>query len=300
MSSLAETIERLPEPFKRESFSLLRRGVHDCTETEVYLNEESDFAFLYPRPEFSYVFYKSRMVTLNLTTYKKTLPVVQRRLEKVEPWFRDAASVLEVGAADAAFLAHLGERLPGKELASLEIDENTRAGRDAVPSLTQYETFEQVDEDGRHFDVICMFHVLEHIFEPAELLSRCLARLAPGGRLVIEVPSLDDPLLSLYRNEAYQRFYFQRQHPYAYSARSLTRMLDAQRLDTENLVHHQRYGLENHLQWLAEGTPGGNETLQEIFQNCDGAYTESLERAGRTDAIIAIAGPRRARGTHPT
>jgi SAM-dependent methyltransferase len=40
------------------------------------------------------------------------------------------------------------------------------------------------------FDLITAFHVLEHVPEPVTLLRRMLEWLAPGGRLVIEVPNV--------------------------------------------------------------------------------------------------------------
>jgi len=39
------------------------------------------------------------------------------------------------------------------------------------------------------FDLIIMFHVLEHIGEPVALLRECAKRLAPGGRLITNVPN---------------------------------------------------------------------------------------------------------------
>jgi SAM-dependent methyltransferase len=39
------------------------------------------------------------------------------------------------------------------------------------------------------FDLIIMFQVLEHIGEPVPLLRECARRLAPGGRLVTNVPN---------------------------------------------------------------------------------------------------------------
>lgn len=39
------------------------------------------------------------------------------------------------------------------------------------------------------FDLIVMFHVLEHIGEPVALLRECAKRLTPAGRLVANVPN---------------------------------------------------------------------------------------------------------------
>jgi 2-polyprenyl-3-methyl-5-hydroxy-6-metoxy-1,4-benzoquinol methylase len=276
--SLEETIQGLPSPFCEGRFHLLRSGGYDSADTEVYLNEEEDFAFLYPRPEMDYVRYKPRVAALELAEYKKSLAVVQRRFEKVREGFRSARSALEIGAGDASFLAHVATQCPNISLASQEIDQNTRPARDTVAGLVQYASLEDVHRSGEHFDVICMFHVLEHIFDPGHFLTDCVACLAPGGRLIIEVPSLDDPLLTL----------FQLQHPYVYSAGSMTRLLAHRGLEVERAINHQRYGLENHLHWLSTGKPGGSEQLRQIFAGCEAEYMACLERQGRADSFIAL------------
>jgi len=289
--SFADSIEGLPPSFRKDRYRLLQRGVYDSPETDAYVNEAGDFAFLHPRPEYDYVYYKSRVLTLNLTNYKKTLPVVKRRYDKIAACFEGAGSVLEVGAADASFLAQVASRRPELSLASLEVDENTRPARDALPGLRQYESFEAVQAGGERYEIVCLFHVLEHVFDPGGFLADCVACLAPGGRLIIEVPSLDDPLLSLYQCEAYRRFYFQRQHPYVYSAGSMGRLLEHLGFELERGIHHQRYGLENHLGWLTTGKPGGSALLREALSTCEAEYTRCMERTGRTDSFIAVARP---------
>jgi hypothetical protein len=108
---------------------------------------------------------------------------------------------------------------------------------------------------------------------------------------VIEVPSLRDPLLSLYDCEAYRRFYFQRQHPYVYSARSLSRLLDHVGYSIEEAIDHQRYGLENHLHWLAASEPGGSELARSVLGACESDYLADLERSGQTDSVIVVVHP---------
>lgn len=52
------------------------------------------------------------------------------------------------------------------------------------------------------FDVISLFHVLEHIDDPLPFLKTCRGRLRPGGHIVIAVPnrrSLYEGLVRLYR-----------------------------------------------------------------------------------------------------
>jgi len=286
--SLREAISALPAPFDSDRYALLRRGVFDGPE-EVWRNEAGDFAFLHPRPETDYSAYVPRVASLALTDYKKTRPVIARRFEKIAHQFDEKGRVLEIGAADGAFLHHLARERPAWELACVEVDQNTRASRDALVGLVQYETLDLAVGSGAHFDRVCAFHVLEHVLEPAGFLERCREGLGAAGRVIFEVPSLDDPLLSLYACDAYEAFYFQRQHPYVYSAASVARLLEAHGFEVVETIHHQRYGLENHLQWLTEGRPGGRESFRRIFADGESAYLAGLERSGHVDTAIVVA-----------
>lgn len=287
--SLPQTTEHLPPPFNRETFSLLQQGIYDSNDNDVYINNAGDFACLFPVPKVDYVSYVPRVQALGLSQYKRTMSVILRRFEKIQHCFREIQSVLEIGAGDGAFLGHVSEVFPALRLAALEIDQNTEAARKTLTGLREYSNFQEIKKAQERFDLICLFHVLEHIVDPSDFLTNCLACLTPQGRIIIEVPSLDDPLLSLYDSTAYRKFYFQRQHPNVYSSRSLRRLLEAENIHPEQLIPHQRYGLENHLNWLTKEQPGGNEQFRQIFTNFEPDYMTALEKAGFTDAVIVIA-----------
>ncbi len=280
----------LPEPFRGARHERLRLGIYDSPETSVFVNTARDFAFLDPQPSLDYTRYVPRKQKLGLDSEERKRQRIGRRFTKLRPLLEGATSLVEIGAHDGAFLAAVGETRPDLRLASLEPDQNTRAERDVVPGLEQYVDFPALHASGRSFDRICFFHVLEHILDPVAFLADCRRCLAPGGRLVIEVPSLDDPLLSLYRSSAYQAFYFQRQHPYVYSGGSLRRLLEGCGLKLDRILPYQRYGLENHLAWLTHGKPGGDPTIGEVTAGSEEAYLAALETRGRTDTVIAVAG----------
>jgi SAM-dependent methyltransferase len=141
----------------------------------------------------------------------------------------------------------------------------------------------------RRFDLVCFFHVLEHIADPAVFLASCLKTMKANGKIIIEVPSLDDPLRKLYQIKEYEQFYFQAQHPYVYSPKSLSRLLRTNGFNVVACLGHQRYGLENHLTWLAKRQPGGDETFRRMFSSVDAGYRKQLEISGFTDAVIVIA-----------
>jgi SAM-dependent methyltransferase len=60
-------------------------------------------------------------------------------------------------------------------------------------------TLAQQDFGTTRFDLITMWHFLEHDYDPLETLRRARSLLAPGGRLIVEVPRLDSLSFRLFR-----------------------------------------------------------------------------------------------------
>lgn len=280
-------LHSLPKPFSDEAFTCLKTGIYDDPEPSVFVNETGDFAFLDPRREIEYGHYNPRVKQLGLESYKASTRTFDLRYQKIEPYLENLESVLEVGAGDAGFLEYIHQRHDHLQYACIEPDMETEEARNNKVWLAQYGDFADITE--KRFDIVCLFHVLEHIMAPEPFLKSCAHMLSPRGRLIIEVPSYDDPLLTLYDVPDYQNFFFQKQHPYYYSASSLKRLLTSHGLTVEKMIPHQRYGLENHLKWLRDGSPGGDAKLKKIFGATESSYQASLESNGKCDAVIAVA-----------
>lgn len=108
---------------------------------------------------------------------------------------------------------------------------------------------ESVDHLGdEQFDVITLFHVLEHIADPVTFLSALRQRLAPGGLLLVGVPHARDALLSLSGCE----------HLVLHPRQSLQAVLSAADYSCTAIQGAQRYPLSNHLYWLRHGRMGGH------------------------------------------
>lgn len=282
-------IRSLPAPLNQDTYRCLRVGTSDDPETSVWINLDGDFAFLHPMPVINYDTYQSRVQSLGLQAYKKTSDILEQRLAKISPILATVHSLVEIGAADGAFLTLVHNRFPALDCYAIEPDQNTRPARDALPWLRQSSSLEAAIAAGVKTDLVAMFHVFEHLEQPANLLNSVRQILAPDGQLLIEVPSLTDPLLSLYACPAYEKFYFQRQHPYVYSASSLERVLCTNGFVIERVIPHQRYGLENHLQWLTAGKPGGNKDFRALFASIDDEYRKRLQAPETSDTVFAIA-----------
>ncbi len=109
-----------------------------------------------------------------------------------------------------------------------------------------------------------------------------------GGYIVIEVPHSDDPLITLYDCEEFKDFVFQPMHPMVYNEKSLDYVFKKSGFYKEEVIYHQRYGLDNHLSWFKNKKSGGDNILSELFASNE-EYKKKLISIKQTDTIFYIA-----------
>jgi SAM-dependent methyltransferase len=115
------------------------------------------------------------------------------RWEVVEPLLPPApARVLEIGCGQGAVgvrLAAAGHDWTGVELdpASAEVARR-RLVAAGLEGTVRCGSLETLGADDR-FDVVCAFEVLEHIEDDAAALAEWVARLRPGGLLLLSTPA---------------------------------------------------------------------------------------------------------------
>lgn len=164
------------------------------------------------------------------------------------------------------------------------------AARRALADLG-YETYRWlVDAPDESFDVITLFHVYEHVTDPLEFLFQARRKLVPGGRICIEVPHARDVLLTQYGCEAFKHFTLWSEHLILHTRESLARFIAAAGFVDCSIKGVQRYGLANHLHWLAKAAPGGHVQWAHLAaQGVDEQYEALLAATDATDTIVAWA-----------
>jgi hypothetical protein len=83
--------------------------------------------------------------------------------------------------------------------------------------------------------------------DPRKILAELGDLLGPKARLIVEVPSADDALLTLYDCDAFQRFTYWSQHLFLFNASTLMLLAKQAGLRVIATQHYQRYPLSNHL-----------------------------------------------------
>jgi len=164
------------------------------------------------------------------------------RLQKSRSWrketekvrlvegFSPGGRILDVGCADARFLLALDPKKWTRT--GVEFSERTvRLVSEAFPELCLIpgDIYSENLAPGS-FDVICFWHVLEHLPAPLKVLTRVRELLRPGGLVFISLPNLDSLQARLFRGFWYGLDDVPR-HLHHFSPRSLQRILSGAGLE---------------------------------------------------------------------
>ena len=152
--------------------------------------------------------------------------------------------------------------------------------------ITIYPNIETAGEG--EYDLITVFHVVEHLSDPIVVLKTLATRLSKCGRMVVEVPSSQDALLTLYDSSAFQHFTYWSQHLFLFNAETLRQLAKRAGLRIVSIQQHQRYPLSNHLYWLSQGKPGGHQKWAFLDSpELKVAYANALASVAKCDTLIA-------------
>ena len=104
----------------------------------------------------------------------------------------DSGKVLEIGCGVGSFLRLM--RGMGWDVLGIEPDANYAiAGGQEYGIPIRAEIFEETRLDSSDFDMVCLFHVIEHVESPSGLLRRIWQTLTLNGVLFLECPCIEKP-----------------------------------------------------------------------------------------------------------
>jgi 2-polyprenyl-3-methyl-5-hydroxy-6-metoxy-1,4-benzoquinol methylase len=191
--------------------------------------------------------------------------VARERLERILRWFpalrERSLRSLDAGASSGEFVFLMRES--GHEAFGVEAHEGYAAhAKDVLGLRVTNAVFSELETEGAPFDLITMFHVLEHLEHPVTELARLAATLSNAGVFVIEVPNI------LHRGMKFSHKWHLG-HLNGFSARTLE--ATASRAGLVPLVCSEIDGGGNLLGVFQKGAPA---TARQIVEKLSGATPE--------------------------
>jgi len=114
--------------------------------------------------------------------------------------YKTQGTLLEIGPWRGVFCCNAKDA--GFDVSAIEMDQkcvaflNETVGVDAMQSYDPAGTLRKLD---RNFDVIALWHCLEHLPRPWEVVEQSAKRLNPGGLLLVSIPNIGSYEFSILR-----------------------------------------------------------------------------------------------------
>ena len=168
-------------------------------------------------------------------------------------------SLLDFGCGNGGLL----KMIKNKDIVGIELN------KEIIKYLNddQIETYDDIDKiPQKMFDCIMLNHVLEHLYDPIEILKKIKKKMETKTLLIIEVPHANDFLIKHCNCEEFKKFTFWSEHLILHTEKSLINLLNIIGFSNIKIEYYQRYNFFNHLQWLNAGKPGGHKNTS-LFDN---------------------------------
>jgi len=143
------------------------------------------------------------------------------RFFKHKKYFSKGLKSLDVGAGHGYFVHVLKEA--HLDSWGFDVSDNASLERNQKDKLQYYPKLSDVKET--NFDVITMWHTLEHINDPVSIIGMVKDKLKPGGKLLIGVPNSESVGMKFCKD----RWVWTQPpfiHVFHFSAKNLTMMLE--------------------------------------------------------------------------
>jgi len=232
---------------------------------------------------------KSKRKIANIKTFSGNIktPIIEddyRRASKFKKNLKNK-DILDFGCGWGGFLRNIKNY---KSLSGIELREECI--NFIKNNIKKIDVSDNINSFDKKFDIITMFHVLEHIPYQIETLKVLKSKLKNKGKIIIEVPHAEDFLILQKELKEFKNFTFWSEHLVLHTYKSLKSILLKSGFKNVNIQYYQRYNFSNHLGWFLKRKPGGHNFYKEIVSNkLNLSYCENLKKLGQTDTLIAIA-----------
>jgi 2-polyprenyl-3-methyl-5-hydroxy-6-metoxy-1,4-benzoquinol methylase len=176
-----------------------------------------------------------------------------QRVKVLEPYLGKDKTLLDVGCSTGHFIANILDKVK----VAVGVDWDGKACEYAYTRVKTPFYSPELSIDYPKFDIVYSSMTLEHTEDPLEFLNQISTKLKPDGTIYIEVPNLNDALLSVYQNEAYKRFYFRKAHLWYFTPYAFLQLM-AHAGFVGELVFMQDYNIGNHNHWVNRNEPQNN------------------------------------------
>ena len=254
-------------------------GVEECSDCQLVTHE---------RDLREFIDYQSGSMHNWAAGYGGTLETpkedISRRVEAIRTLSQShkVKRILDFGSGNGEMISALSEYF---SVEGLEPEEQTRVkcisdGKKVSASI------DELTKSSAKFDLVVLFHVVEHFYNPKIEFAGIYELLNPGGLLILETPNAEDALLTEYQNEAFSNFTYWSHHPMPHSSVSLSNLITTAGFSSIDAKTVQRYGLANHLYWMTHQKPGGHVYWRDKFSTAsEMSYAQDLISRGKADTL---------------
>lgn len=245
----------------RSDYREIRRGIRDTPDAPVFSCNGCDLHFIEPMPDVDQYYASGEYRKQHTSAVGRQIspaerfeihrPFMDERRDDPHVRWEKNWSVLEVGCSAGYFLDAVKEKV-------LDVQgcEFNREEADFLEGLdiSCWRTDEVYVGLESQMDVACAFHVLEHAERPLVFLEDLTMTLKPGGYIYLEVPNIDEALISVYGLEPYKDWAYRTPHLWNFNKETFEALLSKAGLIGE-VWNTQAYSLFNNLNWLLTGEP---------------------------------------------
>ena len=145
---------------------------------------------------------------------------------------------------------------------------------------------EFAEKNKNNYDLVTIWHVLEHVENVYEMVNDAFQILKPGGTLIIETPNEDDYLLQF---DNYKSIMYQIHHLSYFTNVIFEKICNDLNITNYKIKYYHRYDIKNFIGLILnnpqKSSAGSNGTIDDELKDF---WHKSLENIKGTDSIYLI------------